>query len=157
MNKRPSQIPAYKQYKLPQQAFDAFNKDTPIQDALGSKRTKQRQEASDIRSTNWKPGVSGWRLTPNGIEFGDPSLLFIVGLALQFNSGTLNLKFQDTASVDLSEDASGLKATTIGATGTFTTTDWTVTVVNGLITSIVTTHSASPSLSPSLSPSVSPS
>lgn len=60
----------HKQYQVQPQVFDAYNKDLPIQVALGSKRGNERQEASDIRSANWVPGVSGWRLTPRGLELG---------------------------------------------------------------------------------------
>jgi hypothetical protein len=69
----------HEQYNMPPQAFDAFNKDLPVQEALGSKRQKTKQEAGDIRSTNWKPGVSGWRLTPSGLELGDSSGTFPAG------------------------------------------------------------------------------
>lgn len=78
-NKRPTSIPAHDQYKLPEQAFDAFNKENPIQEALGSSRTKSRKEVASLQSTNWVPGVSGWRLTPNGIEFGDTGDAFPPG------------------------------------------------------------------------------
>lgn len=51
---------------------------------------------------------------------------------------TFDIKKQNSTSINLSIDASGLKAVTNGASGSFTTVDLkTVTVVNGLITSIV--------------------
>lgn len=140
MNKKPVKIPARKEYKLPQQAFDAYNKDVPVQDALGSRRIKARQEAADIRSVNWKPGVSGWRLTPTGIEIGDPNFTVPVG---------------DTASVDLGYTAGVLKASTIGLSGTYLTADgFALTFTNGLLTA-VTLSSASLSRSPSSSSSAS--
>ena len=76
MNDKPKQ---FNQFKTQPQVFDAYNKDLPIQTALGSKRGKERLEASDLRSTNWEPGVAGWRLTPTGIEFGDTSGAFPPG------------------------------------------------------------------------------
>lgn len=63
----------HKEYNVEPTSFDGYNKDSPIQDALGSRRVKQRQEATDIRSVNWKPGVSGWRLTKSGLELGSVS------------------------------------------------------------------------------------
>lgn len=136
------------QYKLPEQAFDAFDKEASTKDALGSRRIKARQEAADIRSTNWNPGVSGWRLTPSGIEIGSPNFTIPV---------------QVSASVTLSYVAGTLTATTIGASGTFSSQDGKIIVVlNGLVVSITnssasTSVSPSTSLSPSASPSVSPS
>lgn len=53
--------------------FDGYNKDLPIQTALGSERVARKQEAADIRSVNYVPGVSGWRLTPQGLELGNPA------------------------------------------------------------------------------------
>lgn len=132
----------HKQYSVPPQVFDSFDQSASVKDALGSRRIKSRQEAADIRSTNWNPGVSGWRLTPSGIEIGAPNLTIPV---------------QASASITLSYVAGTLVATTIGVTGTFTTEDWTITVTNGLITAMVTRHSLSSSASPSLSPSKSPS
>jgi hypothetical protein len=69
----------HKEYKLQEQAFDAFNKELPVQHALGSDRQKSRRENSDIRSVNWKPNVSGWRLTPRGFELGASSGVFPPG------------------------------------------------------------------------------
>lgn len=56
------------QYKIPAPVFDDYNAESPIQDALGSRRTRQRQEASSIRSTNYKKGESGWKIGPLAIE-----------------------------------------------------------------------------------------
>ncbi len=60
----------HKQYQVDPVIFDAYNKDTPIQQALGSERQSAKREQADIRSVNWVPGVSGWRLTPRGLELG---------------------------------------------------------------------------------------
>jgi hypothetical protein len=70
------------QYTMQPRVFDGYNKDLPIQVALGSKRGKEKQEASYIQSTNWVAGVSGWRLTPTGIEFGSGSGVFPPGTIL---------------------------------------------------------------------------
>lgn len=56
-----------KQYKLEPVVFDGYNKESGIQDALGSKRAGQRQEASSLKSTNYKAGESGWKITPSYI------------------------------------------------------------------------------------------
>lgn len=69
----------HEQYQLAPVVFDGFSKDTQMKDALGSRRTKSRQEAADLRSTNWVPGVSGWRLTPSGLELGTASGVFPPG------------------------------------------------------------------------------
>lgn len=132
----------HNQFQLPEQLNAPVDMDALRRIGLGSRRVKERLEAGDIRSTNWIPGVSGWRLTKHGIELGNPNV---------------SVPVQDTTSVDLSYTGGILQAETIGATGSFTTEDWTVTVVKGLVTSIVSRHSVSPSASPSLSPSISPS
>lgn len=67
------------QFTLPPQVFDAFNKELPVQEALGSTRTQGKREAADIRSINWVPDVSGWRLTPQGLELGASSGVFPPG------------------------------------------------------------------------------
>ena len=92
----------YKQFHTTAPIFDAYNKNLPIQVALGSERVSRKQEASDIRSLNWIPNVSGWRLTPTGIEFGSvPSGLFppgsIVFADIQ-NISTDKILGRDTAS-----------------------------------------------------------
>lgn len=69
----------FSQYSVPEQVFDAFNKEIPIQEALGTKRAKSILEASEIRSVNWVEGVSGWRLTPRGLELGNSSGVFPPG------------------------------------------------------------------------------
>lgn len=60
----------HKQYEVKNPPFDAFPKDSQVAAALGSQRVKSIQEVTEIRSTNFVPGVSGWRLTNRGIEFG---------------------------------------------------------------------------------------
>lgn len=88
------------QYKLPEQVFDAFNKDLPIQEALGSNRTQAKREAADIRSVNWVPNVSGWRLTPRGLELGATTDVFPAGsitLASLQNISTDKILGRDTA------------------------------------------------------------
>lgn len=89
------------QYQTTPQPFDAYNKETPIQEALGSSRTMKTFEVAEIHSTNWVPGVSGWRLTPTGIEFGAvPSGLFPPGsitLADIQNISTDKILGRDTA------------------------------------------------------------
>lgn len=70
----------HKQYSVAPQPFDAYPKETSIQEALGSSRTQKTFEVAELHSTNWVPNVSGWRLTPTGIEFGSvPSGLFPPG------------------------------------------------------------------------------
>lgn len=58
-------------YLIPKRTFDGYDKQNDIKVALGSERTARKQEAADIRSVNWVPGVSGWRLTPTGLELGN--------------------------------------------------------------------------------------
>src|SRR6266446_10775633 len=70
---------SHEQFELPPQPFDAYNKDLTIQQALGSARGTDKREAADIRSINWVPGVSGWRLTPLGLELGNTSGVFPPG------------------------------------------------------------------------------
>lgn len=60
----------HRQYQVLSHEFDAYNKETPIQQALGSERQSSKREQADIRSVNWVPGASGWRLTPRGLELG---------------------------------------------------------------------------------------
>jgi hypothetical protein len=60
-------------FELPEQFFDAYNKQLPVQQALGSKRGKEIQEVTEIRSTNFTLApdgsvASGWRLTRRGLE-----------------------------------------------------------------------------------------
>lgn len=62
-----------KPYHVPRRSFDGYDKDNGIKVALGSERTARKQEAADIRSVNWVPNVSGWRLTPQGLELGNPT------------------------------------------------------------------------------------
>ena len=85
---------------LPIVVFDGYNKDAQRQEALGSRRTRQTQEASEIRSVNWVPGVSGWRLTRNGLELGATSGVFPPG-AITFadieNIATDRILGRDTA------------------------------------------------------------
>lgn len=57
-------------YFVKKREFDGYDKDNSRRIALGSERTARKQEASDLRSVNWVPNVSGWRLTPTGIELG---------------------------------------------------------------------------------------
>lgn len=77
--KNPQQATKHAQYRLPDQAFDAFNQELPTQGALGSKRAQEVQESAEIRSTNWVPNVSGWRLTRRGLELGATSSVFPPG------------------------------------------------------------------------------
>lgn len=72
-------ITPHEQYHPLVPPFDGFNKELPVQEALGTKRANQIQEASEIRSTNWVPGVSGWRLTRRGLELGASSGVFPAG------------------------------------------------------------------------------
>lgn len=58
----------HEQYHLPERVFEEYNKETTIQDALGSRRQREKFEASSFRSTNYKQGVSGWKITPSKIE-----------------------------------------------------------------------------------------
>ena len=76
---RSLQTKPFTQFIVPPQAFDAFNKELPIQEALGSTRTQGKREAADIRSVNYVPDVSGWRLTPQGLELGASSGVFPPG------------------------------------------------------------------------------
>lgn len=76
---KPLQTKPFTQFTVPPQAFDAFNKEMPVQVALGSARGADKREASDIRSVNWVPNVSGWRLTPQGLEIGASSGVFPPG------------------------------------------------------------------------------
>lgn len=69
----------HRQYQVQPQVFDAYDKETPIQQALGSERTQSKREQADIRSVNWVEGVSGWRLTPRGLELGNTSGVFPPG------------------------------------------------------------------------------
>ena len=71
--------PEHKQHYVEAQKFDGYNKNLPIQTALGSERVARKQEAADIRSTNYVPNVSGWRLTPKGLELGASSGVFPPG------------------------------------------------------------------------------
>lgn len=70
---------AHAQYRIQPIPFDGYNKDLPIQQALGARRGKEVQQSFSIQSTNWKKGVSGWRLGPRGIEFGASSGVFPPG------------------------------------------------------------------------------
>lgn len=176
-------------FELPEQFFEAYNKALPVQQALGSKRGKEVQEVTEIRSTNFQLNpdgsvAAGWRLTRRGLEtvaagvfppgsitFTDiqniatarilgrttalsgvieqltaaqvKTLLAIVsgdisdfseaaqdavggGLVdtntvdMTYNDGANTIKadvrYQDTATIDLSDDASGLKASAIAYT-----------------------------------------
>lgn len=58
----------FKQYVLVETEFDAYDKEESIKQALGSDRTRRIFEVSELRSTNFVEGVSGWRLTPLGLE-----------------------------------------------------------------------------------------
>ena len=71
----------HKQYSIKPKGFDGYNKQIGIQEATGSKRAKDILEASELSSTNWKKGVSGWRLTPRGLELGLPVAdgVYVVG------------------------------------------------------------------------------
>ena len=85
---------------VPKTTFDGYNKDSAIQTALGSERVARKQEAADIRSVNFVPGVSGWRLTPRGLEIGNSSGVFPPG-AVTFtdiqNIATARLLGRNTA------------------------------------------------------------
>lgn len=52
--------------KRPQ--FDAFDRTDARSRALGSSRIQSRNEAADIKSTDYVPGVAGYRITPKFIE-----------------------------------------------------------------------------------------
>lgn len=68
-------FPEFKEYYLPERPpFDAYSKELPIQEALGSSRTKKIFEIDDLRSPNYVPGVSGWRLTKAGLEINSLTL-----------------------------------------------------------------------------------
>ncbi len=164
--------------------FDAYNKQLPIQQALGTARTQSRIEQATWQSANFIPGVQGYRFTPttfeiNTFNFGSGSILFTslqsmtdgkllgrsagssgspqeisIGTGLSLSGGTLSssvtqytdelaqdavgtifadtntidlsyidatpqikadVRYQDTATIDLSDDASGLKADIIQA------------------------------------------
>jgi hypothetical protein len=69
----------HKQPDIQPPPFDGYDKDLPRQEALGSKRTKSFQEVAEIRSVNFRPGISGWRLTPLGLELGASSGVFPPG------------------------------------------------------------------------------
>jgi len=70
---------AIKQPKQPLEEFNAYNKELSIQEALGSSRTKKIYEVAEIRSSNFIQGVSGWRLTRDGLELGASSGTFPAG------------------------------------------------------------------------------
>lgn len=91
---------AHKQYEVPVPVFDAYQKEAPIKQALGSDRTKSIKEVAVIQSTNWIPGVSGWRLTTKGLEFGSTTGAFPAA-SIQFadiqNISTARLLGRSTA------------------------------------------------------------
>lgn len=56
------------QYQVAPPVFDAYDREGAIKDALGSRRVLQRFESASIKSTNYKKGISGWKITPEAIE-----------------------------------------------------------------------------------------
>lgn len=71
MTPNPQKATAHAQYHLPAQAFDAFDKNFPIQHALGSIRNKSVQEITELKSTNYSGNTTPtipYRLTNRGID-----------------------------------------------------------------------------------------
>lgn len=94
------------QYQTPPQVFDAYNKQLPVQEALGTNRIQGKREAADIRSVNWIPGVSGWRLTPRGLELGDTTGVLPAGsvtLSMIQNISTARILGRTTAGTGVTE------------------------------------------------------
>jgi hypothetical protein len=89
----------HNQFQLPPQVFDAYNKETPIQQALGSNRVQGKIEQADLRSVNYVPGVSGYRFTPTGVEVA----------SFTFPSGSIPLTVIQNISTDkiLGRDTAG--------------------------------------------------
>lgn len=77
----------FKQFNIPIRLFDAYNKEIPIQKALGSNREFAIWEVAEIRSSNYVQGVSGWRLT-------------VFGLELQNSSGNISQFFNDVGYIN---------------------------------------------------------
>lgn len=48
--------------------FDGYNRNLPVQQALGSAHENLKKEVSFIQSVNFVQGVKGWRFTPLGLE-----------------------------------------------------------------------------------------
>lgn len=69
----------HKQIEVVPPPFDAYDKDASRQEALGSGRTNSQKEVGNIQSVNFRQGVSGWRLTPLGLELGNSSGVFPPG------------------------------------------------------------------------------
>lgn len=95
------------QNTLQPRAFDAYPKDDPIRQALGSGRVQTRWEAGTIQSANFVPGVSGWRITPRSIDIN--SFLFLAGsvpISALANISTDRLLGRDTASSGAIEEIS---------------------------------------------------
>lgn len=59
----------HKQYSLEQNEIPSYNEDITEQEALGSIRKTKVLEVGFIRSKNYKKGVSGWELNPQGSSF----------------------------------------------------------------------------------------
>lgn len=69
-----------RQYTPPVPRFDGYDRKVVVQQAMGDDRSGKRIfTVGELRSPNWKPGVSGFRITPDGIEFGDTSGTFPPG------------------------------------------------------------------------------
>lgn len=119
---KPPQTKPFTQFTVPPQAFDAFNKELPVQEALGSARTQGKREAADIRSVNWVPGVSGWRLTPQGLELGSTTGVLPAGsvtLAMMANVATATVFYRKTAGTGVPEvQTLATLKTDLGLTGT---------------------------------------
>lgn len=116
MSKEIPQSQPHKQYNVVLQPFDAYNKELPIQEATGSQRGRKILEASEIRSVNWNPGVSGWRLTRRGLEFGNTSGVFPAG-SISFSSlqdiATSKILGRKTAGTGIIEQLSASDVKTI--------------------------------------------
>ena len=119
---QPFKTKPFTQFLVPPQAFDAFNKELPIQEALGSVRGMSKREQADIRSVNWVPGVSGWRLTPTGLELGSTTGVLPAGsvtLAMMANVATSTVFYRKTAGTGVPEvQTLATLKTDLGLTGT---------------------------------------
>lgn len=89
--------------------FDAFDKYDARKRALGTSDKKEFIVVAELRSVNFKPGVSGFRVTPLGFELGNtsglPSLLSTN--ISDFNEAAQDAVgngFLDTATIDLTYD-----------------------------------------------------
>lgn len=112
----------YKQYSIPRPKFDAFDPNLATQMALGSDRSRAVKEMAGFQSNNYG-SASGWRLTPNNVEFNVPILLTISGLAgeiltagdtvlfssvyvANLNGSTQYLSYADNVALSITNDIS---------------------------------------------------